>query len=431
MNGMGYQSRMDKEVFHDGKQSLRLWRAAPPVNTNVKAVDPKLASAEWKKVVEHLEASRTAYTKATAHDIDWAIQNARVVLQCMQMRANEVTRDASMAANVKWILDHSPDAKIVLWAHNGHVNTSGYGNYRPMGADLRNIYGDQMVVFGFSFNQGFFSGRRPRRGWGLEGFTRYRPRPPAVSTRRWRQAAFPSSRWIYARRRRPDQWRSGSRSATRRAPSARSTRRTAPYALMADQVAPENFNVILFVEKTTAARKNPMPGQVQYAALPAVEGATEYRDPEVALSLKLPAGWKIPQAVRLPDHATAVQLSNPMAQSITALWFRIPPDAQKLSSEEAFKALATNPDAKAAQRFGEGMTDYKIRAGTLQQRTIGGLPALSCIADFTTGGLPMAEYLVWIRGDKATALFFGRAATGEFDAFRERFDKVIETAKIP
>jgi hypothetical protein len=60
-----------------------------------------------------------------------------------------------------------------------------------------------------------------------------------------------------------------------------------------------------------------------------------------------------------------------------------------------------------------------------------GLPALSCIADFTAGGLPIAEYLVWIRGEKATALFFGRSAKGEFDASRERFDRVIETAKIP
>jgi hypothetical protein len=30
-----------------------------------------------------------------------------------------------------------------------------------------------------------------------------------------------------------------------------------PFAFMADQVAPENFDAILFVEKTTAARRNP------------------------------------------------------------------------------------------------------------------------------------------------------------------------------
>ena len=61
-----------------------------------------------------------------------------------------------------------------------------------------------------------------------------------------------------------------------------------PYALMGDQVAPENFNALLFVEKTTAARKNPLPGQVQFVAVPGADGVTEYRDPEFDLGLKLP-----------------------------------------------------------------------------------------------------------------------------------------------
>ena len=77
--------------------------------------------------MEHLEASREQYGKgrpprATSSGPSRTRASS---LQCMQMRANQVTRDASMAANVKWILDHSPGAKIVLWAHNGHVMTAG------------------------------------------------------------------------------------------------------------------------------------------------------------------------------------------------------------------------------------------------------------------------------------------------------------------
>jgi erythromycin esterase-like protein len=253
----GYQSRMDKEVFHDGKQSLRLWRTAAPTNPNVKTVDPKLASAEWKKVVEHLEASRAAYGKkdATARETDWAIQNARVVLECMQMRAGEVTRDASMAANVKWILDQTPGAKIVLWAHNGHVNAKGYGNYSPMGADLRRMYGDQMVVFGFAFNQGSFQARA-QGGGGLKDHTV----PPAplgsldatlaasgiplfALDLRLAPKSGPVAEWLKERHK--------TRSIGAMYPDGE------PFALMADQVVPENFDAILFVEKTTAARKNP------------------------------------------------------------------------------------------------------------------------------------------------------------------------------
>ena len=39
---------------------------------------------------------------ASERDIEWAVQNARVVLQAMQMRAGQVSRDRSMADNVKW-----------------------------------------------------------------------------------------------------------------------------------------------------------------------------------------------------------------------------------------------------------------------------------------------------------------------------------------
>lgn len=121
-------------------------------------VEQNVAVSTWQLVVRHLEESRAAYAKknVSVQDIEWAIQNARVVLQCMQMRANEVSRDQSMADNIKWILDQNPGAKIVLWAHNGHVATAGSGGFDPMGAALRKMFGNQMVVFGFAFNQGSF-----------------------------------------------------------------------------------------------------------------------------------------------------------------------------------------------------------------------------------------------------------------------------------
>ena len=151
--GNGYVVELDSQVFHNGKQSLRMKRVAPESKTT----DPKIIST-WREVVRHLDASREAYAKkgAAKSDIGWAIQNARVVLQCMQMQANEVSRDQSMAENVKWILDNNPGAKIVLWAHNGHVGTAGEGGFNPMGAWLRKMFGNQMVVFGFAFNQGSF-----------------------------------------------------------------------------------------------------------------------------------------------------------------------------------------------------------------------------------------------------------------------------------
>jgi hypothetical protein len=291
-----------------------------------------------------------------------------------------------------------------------------------------------MVVFGFAFNQGSFQAVTQGGSGGLKDHT-VQPAPEGsldatlaasgipLFALDLRQApkTGPVAEWLKASHK--------TRSIGAVYPDG------APFALMADQVAPENFDAILFVEKTTAARKNPpgaWSGQIQYVAVPGADGVTEYRDPEFAVSLKLPAGWKISQAARLEDHATTVQISNPMAGAFTAMWFRMLPEPQKMTPEEAYKVLAGNPQSKTAQRTGEGMPDYQIRANSCHERTVGGLPALGCVADFTApGGQAMAEYLVWIRGEKATALFFGRVAAGEFDAFREKFDRAIETAKIP
>ncbi len=257
MTGMApnYSILLDSAVAHGGKQSLRIRRSNTPA-TAPDAVDPKTAVAAWKDVISHLESNAGAYRKreATAKAIDWAIQNARVVLQCMQMRANEVTRDRSMAENIQWILRQNPNAKIVVWAHNGHVQTSGLG-YQTMGADLRGVFGKQMVVMGFSFNQGSFQSRSQSTSE-LKNFTV--PAAPAGSL----DATLASAGL--------PRFALDLRDAPKSGPvadwfqTAHQTRsigamypEDSPFAFLANFKAPEAFDVILFVSNTTYAHKNP------------------------------------------------------------------------------------------------------------------------------------------------------------------------------
>jgi erythromycin esterase len=102
--------------------------------------------AAARGVFEHLSAKREDYLQvAPREDVDWAIQNARIILQDAEKIAGITSRDKSMAANVEWILDQAPaGSKIVLWAHNGHVNKrAGW-----MGQYLAERYGDDMYVLG-------------------------------------------------------------------------------------------------------------------------------------------------------------------------------------------------------------------------------------------------------------------------------------------
>jgi len=252
--GAGYRVSPDKQTFHSGSQSLQMRYVGEPAGAE-KADDRPASRAAWEAVLRHLEQSSQGYvTKGVAaREVQWAVQNARVVFQCLQMHANEVSRDESMAANVDWILDQSPGAKIVLWAHNGHVSRWSVGGYRPMGSYLSKIYGDQMVVFGFAFNQGSF--QAIRQGGTLQDFT-VPPAPPGSLDATLAAAGIP----VLALDVR--QAPTGSSLATWLSQPHKTRSIGALFSdesadnYLADLTVRDCFDVVLFVEKTTAARKN-------------------------------------------------------------------------------------------------------------------------------------------------------------------------------
>lgn len=111
-----------------------------------------------EEIVNHLEMNRDFYLSQGLSNtaVDWAVQNARLVLEHVQLKAGEKTRDESMAENVRWIADHNPGSKIILWAHNLHVTRGVNLGYRPMGSFLAEWYGAQYLNFGFAFDRGSF-----------------------------------------------------------------------------------------------------------------------------------------------------------------------------------------------------------------------------------------------------------------------------------
>lgn len=251
--GNGYRVRVAPDVFKSGKQSLEMRQvAATPSQPSVSLA---AAVAAWKDVVARLAAGRASYRAGGAadRDIDWIAQNARVVLQSLQMRSNDVTRDQSMADNVKWILDQSPGAKVVLWAHNGHV-APGSMAFRSMGSSLHKMFGDQMVVMGFAFNQGAF--QAVEQGKALRNFT---AAPAPAGSLDATLAATGLPLFAVDLRTAPKagavaEWLAEPHAS--RNIGAVYSDETAKNYLYPIKAA-EWFDVLLFVETTTAARKNP------------------------------------------------------------------------------------------------------------------------------------------------------------------------------
>jgi erythromycin esterase-like protein len=254
--GIGYSVQLDNQVVHSGRQSLQMRYVAPPADSG--AVDPKAAGVSWKGVIAHMAAARAGYVSKgpSPQEIDWAIQNARVVLQSIQLQSGEVPRDQSMAENIKWIADQNPGAKIVVWAHNGHVAFGGWPGYTPMGQSLREMFGNQVVTFGFAFDHGSFQAVEQGHGQRLRNFTV----PPAPADgldamlaatgiplfaldMRQLPKSGPVAGWMHTPRK------------VRAIGAWYSEEKAGEYFV--DQDVTECYDVLLFVENTTAARKNP------------------------------------------------------------------------------------------------------------------------------------------------------------------------------
>jgi erythromycin esterase len=108
-------------------------------------------------ILHRFDDRRSDYVRLSSAG-EWSVvrQNARVLTQYLARFGGGDTRparDRAMASNVEWILDEEgPDTKIALWAHNYHVAVQT----DHMGDFLRRRFGDAMVVFGITFNQGGF-----------------------------------------------------------------------------------------------------------------------------------------------------------------------------------------------------------------------------------------------------------------------------------
>lgn len=162
----GYRVARDEEVVRGGRRSLRIEYVGDrerPIDGD-EAGDEGVSGAEAvrlaRKVLEELLEHREELTRSAGKQAaEWAIQNARVVTQCYRMMSRGMTRginlrDQSMADNVEWILENNPGAKIVLWAHNGHV--ARQENW--MGKFLEDKFpGDEMFVFGFATSRGEYT----------------------------------------------------------------------------------------------------------------------------------------------------------------------------------------------------------------------------------------------------------------------------------
>ena len=116
-----------------------------------------LCGASLDEARELLLANREEYEAAAGADaFEVALQSLRVAFQFHLLVTGEQQRDESMAENTEWISRRiGPEGRMVLWAHNFHVSTEP----GVQGSYLRETFGDDMVIVGFSHEGGSFTAR--------------------------------------------------------------------------------------------------------------------------------------------------------------------------------------------------------------------------------------------------------------------------------
>ncbi len=207
-----------------------------------------------KSLLDFFDEHRRKYVAASS-DKQWALarHNLEIIKQAAELYSRSpALRDRYMAENVKWILDNEPPGtKMMLWAHNDHVSTA---NSR-MGSVLRRMYGQEMVVCGFSFYEGSFQAVSGVGDW-LQDFV-VGPAPPDTLDSALAETGLPLFAIDVRRARSNDAVHRWLGIAHRMRTIGAGYNGLLPSSTYLLEVVPEEFDVIFFVKRTTPARRNP------------------------------------------------------------------------------------------------------------------------------------------------------------------------------
>jgi erythromycin esterase len=169
-------------------------------------------------------------------------------------------RDRAMAENVAWLLDQEPPgARMVVWAHNGHVSRCDpFAAVHPLGEHLRRRFGAGYLAIGFVFNRGAFQAIDGSRRRETLAERTLGPAPPEDLGAAFARTGLPAFvldlRGLQSPGAAAADWL-----AQRHPMRETGAIFTGEAAMVFPVVVPERFDAVLFVDRTTRARPLPPP----------------------------------------------------------------------------------------------------------------------------------------------------------------------------
>lgn len=130
---------------------------------------------QLQRVIDQLIANRAEYIgKSSAAEFEDALQYIQVMKQWLisntesllpPSRSRVSMRSIYMAENLVYLIERTgPEAKFVVWEHNGHVSVEPivWSGEPTLGSCLREKYGQEYFACGLEFNQGSYLSRTKR-----------------------------------------------------------------------------------------------------------------------------------------------------------------------------------------------------------------------------------------------------------------------------
>jgi erythromycin esterase len=339
---------MDKKLWAEVQKALEPidddWESGGFNDVPKAAQDAAEAAA--KKLVARFEEKRESdVKKLKAEPFALARMHAHVLADYIEMMKKRGTdfgvRDRAMAENTLRLLEMlGPGSKMVLWAHNGHLQRRASGQQRTQGHILAEKLGKDYLPIGFAFDQGSFQAvETGAKGRGLTDFT-IGAAPPgsldgALATAGLpffaldlRSATGASKTWLHTP------------TSSRTIGAVYSL--ASPDAFFEMTQPADMFDALFFVGKTTAARSTSTGKRLREPEKPPLPALTNGGFEDGAAG-QAPAGWSLqsdPQAVR---YRATLESKKPFSGKLAVILERAEPSRLPIGAGSLSQRIDAKP----------------------------------------------------------------------------------------
>jgi tetratricopeptide (TPR) repeat protein len=153
----------------------------------------------------------------------------------------------------------------------------------------------------------------------------------------------------------------------------------------------------------------------------------QYQDPTFGFSLAAPADWLFHRPdTKDEKNKVRVLILDPDGTATTV----VSVGNRKLLSPEAQQSLRAWAEKEIAQGEGrESLKELQIRPDSWKDRTVAGKPGLSLIGDYVEADEKKIGYVVFTLGNTNAAMFGLLARAKDFEAFRPKFEAIVDSYK--